>query len=97
MSLKQDLEETHSFLHTNAFDEKRNSESIGLQLKKLEREPTQCKECRRREIKIRADISETERGNQGVKTGSLNRLINLINFQQDWSGKNKTTNYQQEK
>lgn len=23
MSLKQDLEETHSFLHTNAFDEKK--------------------------------------------------------------------------
>lgn len=70
---------------------------VGLQLKKLERRQTiQCKECRR-EIKIRADISETERGNQGVKTGSLNRLINLINFQQDWSEKNKTTNYPREK
>ena len=58
----QYFEKTHSFLHTNTFDEKRNKvNDVGLQLEKLERrEPIYCKECRRREIKIRAEISETE-------------------------------------
>lgn len=42
-------------------------------LRNQKEESQQRKECRRREIKIRADISETERGNQRVKTGSLNR------------------------